>query len=230
ESNNLLESTAARLTKENDELQKKLEEALSRIAELENQKGDYSGDKDEKIKELESKLESAREVFKEQKSEIETLKKSSGANIDEIRANIEADIKARFNERIEAQNKKVNELVAEKEARIKELELDKENFVKEVVALKEVEVNQLKEKVANLELELSKTKSPNFTYIDLGTVEKRLQTKFNPTQLQEIMEVLRNTKQPTCEGEAEKAEKEVYTTEITDEGDAPVFQQDDLPF
>ncbi|WP_301052527.1 hypothetical protein [Helicobacter rodentium] len=44
------------------------------------------------------------------------------------------------------------------------------------------------------------------------------------------MEVLRNTKQPTCEGEAEKAEKEVYTTEITDEGDAPVFQQDDLPF
>lgn len=230
ESNSLLESTATRLTKENDELEKKLENALSRISELENQKGVSIGEKDEKIKELESKLESARELFKEQKKEIETLKKSSGANIDEIKANIEADIKARFNERIEGQNKKVNELVAEKEARIKELELDKENFVKEVVALKEVEVNQLREKVANLELELSKTKSPNFTYIDLGTVEKRLQTKFNPTQLQEIMEVLRNTKQPTCESEAEKAEKEVYIPEITNEGDAPVFQQDDLPF
>lgn len=230
ESNSLLESTATRLTKENDELEKKLENALSRIAELENQKGVSTGDKDEKIKELESKLESARELFKEQKREIETLKKSSGANIDEIKANIEADIKARFNERIEVQNKKVNELVAEKEARIKELELDKENFVKEVVALKEVEVNQLREKVANLELELSKTKSPNFTYIDLGTVEKRLQTRFNPAQLREIMEVLKNTKQPACESEVEKAGKEVYIPEITNEGDAPAFQQDDLPF
>ena len=229
ESNSLLESTVTRLTKENNELQKKLEGTLNRIADLENQKGEPSGDKDEKIKELESKLESAREFFKDQKIEIETLKKNSGANIDEIRANIEADIKAKFNERIEAQNKKVNELVATKEARIKELELDKENFVKEVVALKEVEVNQLKEKVTSLELELSKTKSPNLTLIDLSAIKKRLQTKFNPTQLREIMGVLKNPEQPT-ESDAEKAEKEVYTTETTNERDAPVFQQGDLPF
>lgn len=229
ESNNLLESTVTRLTKENDELGKKLGGALNRIAELENQKGDSNVDKDEKIKELESRLESARELFKDQKREINTLKKSSGANIDEIRDNIEADIKAKFNERIETQNRKVNELVAAKEARIKELELDKENFVKEVVALKEVEVNQLKEKVTSLELELSKVKNPNLTHIDLDAIEKRLQTKFNPTQAKLIMEILK-TQNNLLVRVKEKAEKEVYIPEITNEGDAKVFQQGDLPF
>ncbi len=260
ESNRLLESTANRLAKENEELKNKIE----------NCNVETESEKEQKIQELESRLEKAKEVFKSQKGQIESLSNDKSANILEIEARIKEETEAKANAilrdydkrtkaRMEEQKEKINELTKENNELTKENNELKNNMDKAVLGirdLKDVEIQQLKETIAKLESERQANKNAKGVPFTLEEfVDKALPqvvNHLNPTQrtiienefkrigrhLTECYE--KDYKEPQqkaqeiqdLEAEAEAAFPEPYAAPVTpNDNESPApHQQYDLPF
>lgn len=253
ESNRLLESTASRLAKENEELRNKIE----------NCNVETESEKEQKIQELESRLEKAKEVFKSQKGQIESLSNDKSANILEIKARIKEETEAKANAilrdydertkaRMEGQERKIDELTKENN----ELKNNMDKAVLRVRDLKDVEIQQLKEEIAKLESEKLTNKNAKGVPFTLEEfVDKALPqviNHLNPTQRtiienefkrigRDLTELWgKDHKEPQqkaqeiqdLEAEAEAAFPEPYAAPVTpnnNESPAP-HQQDDLPF
>lgn len=228
ESNRLLESTASRLADENEELKRKIE---SKELENRNVETESEREKDKKIQELESSLEKAREIFKSQESRIKSLLMGEGVDVVEIEARIKKDTEAKANAILQEYGVKTKARMKEQKDEIDRLINERESFVKEITELKELEVTQLKEKVAKLESENLANKNAKgvpFTleqFVD--KVMPQIVHHLNPTQKAEVENTFKRMARLLTEcyekdpnKEPERAIKEIIDIEAEAEAEA----------
>lgn len=161
ESNVMLESTALRLSNENEELRKELERIKSENSNI---------DDSERVKELEDSLEKARQTFLQQKAEIEALKQqSSNADEEKMREELDKEYYQRYTEKLRTQW----------DGKLKEAE-DKiskkyELMMAETIDLQNAGINRLNDRIKELEAEVANNKNAENVSISLGEfVEKAL--------------------------------------------------------
>lgn len=161
ESNVMLESTALRLSNENDELRKELERIKT-----ENGNADDS----EKVKELEDRLRNAVITFKQQKAEIEALRQqSNNVDIEKIREELEKEIKEKYNKQLRTQwdgkLQKAEDLIFKKY----------EDRLAATIELQNAGIEEFKNRIKELETEVENSKNAKGVSISLEEfVEKTL--------------------------------------------------------
>lgn len=246
ESNQMLESTAQRLAKENEELQKEL--ALQKVNPSDSNK----------VQELEARLEKAKEIFKQQKAEIDTLK-SNGGNIDiaKLREEIETECKAKANKVLSEQWGKLQEQSKQEAAN----KVDEK--VKELTGLWNIERERKDAKIKELESKVYAQSNQNAKGVPFTLVEfvdkcmPMIVNHLNPTQKSEVESVFKRMAKDLTECYAEDYKEESISGAVeTDEdigfktptqvmqnipstqavlhpdekGNPPVFEQEELPF
>lgn len=181
ESNVMLKSTALRLSNENEELRKEIERIKA-----ENSNTDDS----EKVKELNERLMNAVQTFKQQKAEIEALKQQpSNDDIEKIRKESDEKYREKYNEMLRTQ------WDGKLQKKMDLLEEEYESKVAAIVELQNAGIDELKNRIKELEAEVANNKNAENVSISLGEfVEKalpELNKNLNPMMREIIAEDLR---------------------------------------
>lgn len=242
ESNVMLESKALRLSNENEELRKEIERIKA-----ENSNTDDS----EKVKELNERLMNAVQTFKQQKAEIEALKQQkaeiealkqqpSNDDIEKIRKESDEKYREKYNEMLRTQ------WDGKLQKKMDLLEEEYESKVAAIVELQNAGIDELKNRIKELEAEVANNKNAENVSISLGEfVEKalpELNKNLNPMMREIIAEDLRKmavdfTKQYAKDSSSDEQEKiesdeqeKIKPIKLDKNGYPPVWEQDDLPF
>lgn len=220
ESNKLLESTANRLTQENEALQKEL--ALLKT---------NPSTSNDKVLELEGRLKKAQEVFAAQKKEIETLKSSGGVDIASLRAEIEKEVKDKANAKLKEQWEKLIEQ--------KDRELDEK--VKELSAIQRMEIDKKNAQIKELESKVysqNNAKGVPFSLVDF--VDKAfpmIENQINPTQRKLVNQTLKEMARDLTEQYNQDNKEKISDIPLSEKvvspdekGNPPIYEQEQLPF
>lgn len=177
-SNVMLESTALRLSNENEELRKRLEKIKA-----ENGNTDDS----ERVKELENRLENASQIFKQQKSEIEALRQqSSNVDIKKIEKESDEKFRAKYNEMLRTE---WNGKLQEEKNRLSE---EYESRLTAAVELQNAGIKGLKDRIKELELEVANSKNAKGVNISLDDFVEKALPKLNENLNPMMREVIAN--------------------------------------
>ena len=247
ESNRMLEDTALRVSKENEELK----------AELERVKAEKGNANDsEKVKELEARLEKAKEVFLRQKRENEVLSEQcSNPDVLKARDDYNEMLRTEWNGKLkarEAQLKEEYELKLAKEIDTKLAEVV--NFNNANIETLKKENEELKSKNEELKSELENSKNENLNAKGVpftleGFVDRvmpQIVKHLNPTQKAEVENTFKRMARDLVECWAKNPNKtpdEIFKEVIDTEAEAeaafpyieptneiPTSKQEDLGF